>query len=369
MKRYLILILGLALLLALGVYESRLRPAAVAERLPTGEAEWIWASEVDQDDGWVNFFLYRDFDVGESVPDAANLVIQADSGYWVFVNTHAAGSGGFSEGAPLDSYDVAKFLRPGGNRLLVQVRSRRGIGGLLASLDLGEQGAVVTDGAWQMCRRYEAALRGHGFVPEDREEVKSWGRPPVGDWHVSSEVDRLPLLAAQLLPVQSAKVTRVRSLGRDWERRFPPIRDRESLGRWVIFDLGREVQGYINIAFADTTGSRGLVYTGFDRPTGPDSGDPQTYFSNPPGRGSWTDLQPRRFRFVSVLAVSDIAGLRVFETEPKWVEARVGATRSRRAFDFVPPTSAVSIEDEFWRELKRVTGLTGREAFQGGLSR
>lgn len=369
MKRYLIPTAVLAVLLALGVYESRLRPAADAERLPTGEAEWIWASSLDEEDGWVNFFLYRDFDVGERVPAAAELVIRADDGYWVFVNQRAAGSGGFLEGGPSDSYDVAKYLRPGGNRLLVQVRSRRGVGGLLAKLDLGEQGEVVTDRTWRMCTRYETALHGHGFVPEDMEDVKAWGRPPVGGWHVGTEVTRLPVLARQLLANKPAKVARVRGLGRDWEKRFPPPENRESLGRWVIFDLGRVVHGYLNVAFAKPTGARGLVYTGIERPTGPDTADPASRFSSPPGRGSWTDPQPRRFRFVVVLAVADIAGLRVYETAPEWVAERgAGAIRSHRAFDFVPPPSTVSIEDEFWRELERVTGLTGREAFQGGLS-
>ncbi len=369
LKRYFIRIVVLvALLAALGVYESRLRPAALARQLPTGAAEWIWASDMDGEDGWVTFFLYRDFQLGESLPDRAELVVQADGGYWAFVNQQAAGAGGFRDRAPSDSYDVAKFLRPGANRLLFQLRSRRGVGGLLARLDLGEQGVVATDGSWRMCRRYQSALLVSGFVPEDRGGVRAWGLPPIGDWRVEPDTVRLPVLGDQLLPVQTAKVTRIRALGREWDRRFPTPESRLPLGRWVVFDLGRVVNGYLNVVFATRAGTRGLIYLGLDRPTGPDRADPAAYFSSPAGRGSWTDLQPREFRFVTVLALSEVAGLRVFETPPEWVAERgAGEVRSRRAFGFVPPSSTATIEDEFWRELKRVTGLTGREAFQSGL--
>ena len=48
----------IALLVALGLYESRLRPARLGQKLPTGQAEWIWASDVGVEDGWASFFVY-----------------------------------------------------------------------------------------------------------------------------------------------------------------------------------------------------------------------------------------------------------------------------------------------------------------------
>lgn len=372
MNRNILKISAMAVVLvALGLYESRLRPARLASALPTGTAEWIWAEDVSAEDGWVTFFLFRDFELGSAVPESATLAVQADGGYWAFVNQHAVGSGAYRERAGLDSYEVARFLRPGPNRVVIQVRSRRGIGGLLARLELGDQGAVVTDRRWKTFGRYESAVTRSGFVPEDVGRVKSWGAPPVGAWRVAREPNPVPVLADQLVPVQTAGVARVRALGeREWNRRFPDPAQREPLGRWVIFDLGRLVEGYLNVVFTERHGVRGLVYTGTDRPTGPDSSDPVTWFSSPPGRGSWTDVQPRRFRFVSVLALDEIVGLRVFETAPGWVEARgAGEVRSRRAFFFDPPPSTATVEDEFWGELERVTGLTGREAFESVLSR
>ncbi|MCP4202843.1 MAG: hypothetical protein GY769_13040 [bacterium] len=365
-----VVVVSLVVLLGgLGVYESRIRSAALARELPTREAQWIWASDLDAEDGWVNFFVYRDFVLESGVPDRAELTIQADEGYWAFVNRQAAGSGGFRDGAPVDSYDVAEFLRPGANRLVVQLRSRRGVGGLLARLDLGEAGSVVTDGGWRMCRRYESALLGSGFVPEDIGTVKVWGVPPVGSWPVLPEVVRLPALGDQLLSSQTTDIFRFRALGQsEWVRRFPPPESRLPLGRWVIFDLGRVVHGYMNVVFAAHGGAQGLVYTSLDRPTGPDTADPATRFLSPVGRGSWTDPQPREFRFVTVVALAEIAGLRVFETAPEWVAERgAGEIRRRRAFGFQPPPSAATVEHEFWRELKRVTGLTGREAFESTL--
>jgi hypothetical protein len=358
----------IGVLVGLGVYESRLRPAALARELPTGDAEWIWASDLDAESGWVSFFAYRDFTLEQGVPDRAELLVQADEGYWAFVNQRAVGSGGFRDGAPADSYDVAKFLRPGANRLVVQLRSRRGVGGLLARLKLGEQESVVTDGDWRSCRRYASALLNSGFVPEDVSTVKVWGAPPIGAWRVRSETARLPVLADQLLSVRGLEVARVRALGQpEWDKRFPPPESRLPLGRWVVFDLGRVVHGYINVAFAAHGGVQGLVYTSVDHASGPYTAEPATHFVSPVGRGSWTDLQPREFRFVTVLSLAEIAGLRVFETTPEWVVERgAGVDRPRRAFSFEPPSTA-AVEDEFWRELKRVTGLTGREAFESVL--
>lgn len=369
MKRTLLPILAV-LLLALGIYESRLRPAALARSLPTGTAEWIWSADVDAEDGWASFFVYRDFEVGAVVPTRAQLVVQADGGYWAFVNQHPVGSGGFREGAPADSYQVETFLRPGANRLLLQVRSRRGIGGVIANLDLGDSPGVVTDGRWKAFARYESAVLGPGFIPEDVVSTKVWGRPPIGAWPVSSQAAEIPLLADQLLPEQRARVTRIRPLGqRDWEKRFPSPDEHLPLGRWVVFDLGEVVHGYVNVAFASRAGVRGLIYTNRERPSGPDTADPAVWFAAPPGRGSWTDLQPRSFRFVTVLSLAELSGLRVFETDPGWVEARgAGQVRSRRAFSFTPPDSTATIEHEFWSELQRVTGLTGREAFERGPS-
>lgn len=370
MKRFLFRISAIALLLlGLGLYESRLRPAVAARDLPTGSAEWIWAEDLSAADGWVTYFLYRDFEVGPSLPERAELVVEADGGYWAFVNQHAVGSGAYREHAAVDAYEVAAMLRPGANRVVFQVRSRRGVGGLLASLRLGGRGSVVTDGSWKTFRRYENSVLENGFVPEDVGRVKSWGRPPVGAWHVAREVVRVPVLADQLLPVQSAGVVRIRALGaRDWNKKFPAPEAHEPLGRWVIFDLGRVVSGYINVTFAERSGARGLLYTSLDRPAGPDASDPAAWFVSPPGRGSWSEAQPREFRFVTVLALAEISGLRVFETPAEWVAARgAGEIRSRRAFGFAPPPSATTVEDEFWRELERVTGLTGREAFEGVL--
>ncbi len=371
MSRWTRILLVAALLLGLAAYQRWLAPGRLAGRLPTGGAEWIWAGDSDTYVGWVNFFVYKDFVLEGDPPEAAELVIEADEGYWAFLNGKPVGSGGFRGGAELDGYDVAGFLRPGANRILVQLKSRRGVGGLLAALDLGAAGSVPTDRSWRMSRRYEPAMVASGFLPEDDGEVLVWGSPPIGSWGTPQGVVRVPLLGEQLASKQARQAFRIRTLGRpEWERQFPAPERRIPLGRWVVFDLGEITQGYVNVVFATTVGARGLIYTGIERALGPDSADPAAWFLAPPGRGSWSDVEPRRFRFVTVLADAEVAGLRVFETEAEWAASRARAEkRSASAFDFEPPPSGPAVEDEFWGELERVTGLAGREAlesFPGG---
>ncbi|MFQ5526841.1 MAG: hypothetical protein ACE5GX_11345 [Thermoanaerobaculia bacterium] len=375
-QRRIRILVAAAVLLALAAYERWLRPAGLERRLPTGSAEWVWSTAAEPGGGWVNFFVYKDFELAGAVPDAAELMIQADEGYWLFLNGKALGSGSYRDDEPLDTYEVGRFLRGAANRIVVQLRSRRGAGGLLLSLDLGARGArgargaIVTDATWRSTSRYEAALLSAGFVAEDEAPVQVWGAPPVGDWGEPIAKTMRPVLDRHLIAGPARASARIRLLGRsDWERHFPEAERRIPLGRWVVFDMGEVAEGYLNVVFSSRGGARGLVYTGIERIHGPDSAEPATWFLAPPGRGSWSDLEPRRFRFAAVLADAEIAGLRLFETSLEGVGSRSEAGgRSVKAFGLEPP-SGTTVEDEFWRELERVTGLTGREAlksFPGG---
>lgn len=379
-RRYRFLAL-IGLLALLAGYARWVRPGRLEQGFPTGGAEWIWAGEaavgpdltsshgrgywIGSALAWTNFFVYKDFSLSGE-PAKARLLIQADEAYWVFVNGRPVGSGAFAESGVVDAYEVAPFLRAGENRVLVQLRSRRRVGGLLATLDLEDGHRIPSDRTWRASGRYEAKMQTAGFVAEDERAVTVWGRPPVGSWPDPAESVAVPVLGQQVLASGARGPERVRYLGESlWERRFPEPNRRMPLGRWVVFDMGTAVSGYLNVVLAEPKGARGLVYLGHERVPSPDNSDPATWFRAPPGRGSWSDFEPRRFRFVAVLADAEIAGLRVFETRTdSVVGSRHRSPRTERALGLEPPPSGSTVEDEFWRELERVTGIAGREALE-----
>ena len=87
------------------------------ERIPF-HANWIWAEHNDQKNDWVAF--RKSFSVTE-VPKQAELLISADTKYWLYVNGRlAVNEGGlFRESLPgcgyADRVDIACYLQPGEN--------------------------------------------------------------------------------------------------------------------------------------------------------------------------------------------------------------------------------------------------------------
>ncbi len=391
-----------ACLAVLVAWEVWWRPARTAATLPTGEARWIWSAE-DPGVGlttskWRNVFLYRDFEVtppggAGAAPVAAllsnpadpsilaSLRVKADEAYWAYLNGRPIGSGVYREGSPVDLYDLtgrlAELVRPGPNRLALEVRSRRGVGGALVQLQLGREGEsgfteIVSDGTWRATDRYVPGLLEPGVEPEEALPVRVWGLPPVGRWGLPRELVRVSGLDEQLAAGAgsgtAAVVDRLRPLDQDkWTRAFSPPEHRVPLGRWVFFDFGRTVHGYLNVVLAERAGARLLIYPGLDRTYEPGTAEPAAFGAVPVGRGSWTDVSPRSFRFVTVLATAEVSGVRAYEVDPTWVASlRDDVAIESTAFGIEPPSSP-SVEDEFWSELERITGVRGREAFESRL--
>lgn len=357
---------AVAILLALAGYERFVRPALVPNSMATGKAEWIWA-DADPGPNWQSVFLFRDFELNR-VPQQASLVVQVDEAYWAYINGIAIGSGVYREGGSLDLFGLSDELQTGSNRVALEVRSRRGVGGALARLQLGsgdEERSIVTDGTWLAADRYTPGVLEPAGPTADSRTARVWGRPPIGRWNAPESVVRLPVLANQLVSSAPIGIDRLRPLDYPrWTRRFSPPEHRVPLGRWVYFDFGRTVRGYLNVVFAERGGAKGLVYVGDEGTFEPGNAEPATHLVVGVGRGSWTDTTPRSFRFVTVLATAEISGVRAYEVKPDIVESRSEAsTPDSTAFEFEPP-SRMSIEDEFWSEVERLTGLRGREAFE-----
>ncbi len=227
----------LVLVLALA---AQLRPVLRARSLPTRSAEWIWQPFDARDHTPAAFFAARDFHLA-APPPRARLLITADEAYIVTLNGKRIGAGAFSpdqppgpppgrRGAPLDVYEVGPLLLPGGNRLLVELRSARGAGGLLASLideATGRQ-LVGTDERWRILPRHEEGLA-RGWLPiGGGVPALVWGYPPIGRWGLPrAGAPPRPLLTEQLGPPSArcpdAPLSAPRQAGRGATGRLPAL--------------------------------------------------------------------------------------------------------------------------------------------------
>ena len=94
--------------------------------------EWIW-SQVEKGPEHTTVWFEREFEFpAAAVVRDATVFAAADDRSWIYVNGRYAGQGGdHHEGARCD---VAKFLKPGKNKITIKVRNDGGYGMLLANL-------------------------------------------------------------------------------------------------------------------------------------------------------------------------------------------------------------------------------------------
>lgn len=317
--------------------------------LPTKEAQWIWKAIDRKDHDPIAFYAIRDFDL-ESPPGKARLLITADEEYVVILNGKRIAAGTFAggSGTRLDVYEVGPLLLPGGNRLIVELRSGRGAGGLLATLEdeATRRPIVVSDESWRIFPRHELGLV-RGWLPLDEGADKGdpafcWGYPPIGRWGRPRVGRPEPLLpAAPVLPAASARET-----GR------PP-------GSPVLYDWGREVEGYLTLDVppADEPGV-GLLYTGAEPPN-PRRAPLTAPVLILPGRHDWMDARPRRFRYAVVVGLARSATAAVLPAP-----ARPALPRDpdeMRVFGIEGPPLRTPVEDEVWSKLQSFSGIARRK--------
>jgi hypothetical protein len=358
-------------------------------RAVVGGAEWIWRPAPADQVTPIAFFVACDLDL-TTVPAAAELLALGDERYVLWINGRRVGSDAYSPGAPLDVYSVASLLRPGRNRLAAELRSGRGAGGFLASLRdpaTGHQFAV-TGAGWRRVDEQTA-----GFVEGDlplavAKPVVSWGRPPVGRWGVPVAGPHRPLYGDAVDPGHPLRPVRFAVLGEPLTWRSPrELRGRlrrsdpEALRPGLLFDWGREVEGYLGLRSAwHTQRPAALLFTG-DAPRDPlarlrpaegpaeetdagailAAGSPVVSVD---GRRNWSDVVPRRFRYAAVVG---FRGLQAAWVEPVISEAAAEAlprspvAAATGVFGVTPPPSRSPVEDDVWRELQRLADLAGRE--------
>ncbi|HSS51023.1 MAG TPA: hypothetical protein VLX28_18945, partial [Thermoanaerobaculia bacterium] len=295
---------------------ARALPGVRARGLPTAGAQWIW-KDVDWDDHQpAVFYVARDFDL-VAPPASAHLLATADEEYVLTLNGRRLGAGAFQPGAVLDIYEAGPFLLPGANRLMIEVRSARGAGGLLASLVDGAGRMLVgTDDRWRLFPNYELGLE-RGWLPLDRGvPVYCWGFPPMGRWGRP----RLGRLKPQLGEIAGPAVPTISATPQ------PPVLPAPAgrpPGSPVLYDWGREMTGYVSLELAPAAVAsaepaemqKALLFTG-DSPPDPLRSRPAASILIAPGRRVWLDARPRRFRYALTLGLAPAANLAVLPVPP-----------------------------------------------------
>lgn len=150
----------------------------------TGRAQWIWAQHRMSDNQPVAFFAAREFDLPER-RIFTRLKVLGDPEYTVWVNGTEIAGRQVGEERVLDVYDISQLVKTGRNRVVIAVRAPRGVGGLIAAIDIAPETAnwVVTDGRWKIYREWDPTLLHYDVANVPWERPMLIGEPPVGRWN------------------------------------------------------------------------------------------------------------------------------------------------------------------------------------------
>jgi hypothetical protein len=156
----------------------------------TGNAQWIWDQHRLASEQPVVFFATREFDIPPN-PEFVHIKVAADPEYILYFNGTEMGGRRFRGTSVADVYDVTKMARPGTNRIVVAVRSAKGVGGLLVSADLGTmlENILVTDDQWKLFHTWSDELLRRDPPQLTWVKPRLLGTPPVGRWDYLTEVE------------------------------------------------------------------------------------------------------------------------------------------------------------------------------------
>ncbi len=364
-KRWFWLLSLILVLVALAVAEKVVRWTATMTSLPTGRAEWIWASIAEGQAEPEAFYLVRDFELDFTV-EQARLLVLADEEYVAILNGVQIGGGRYSGEGLVDAYSVGGFLERGRNRLVIEARSSRGNGGLLLNLEVqgaGDSLTVVSDGAWQVLRHQVRSLGRAGEEIQDGVEPMVWGLPPIGRWPLPTMVRPRPTIPELLVGGEPRRAVRARQGGgnRVWKRLDRDTAPDRRFGPWVTFDWGRSVTGYLALEYPIEESPVALIYVGDELPD-PAVSRPTAVLVGLEGGWLWSDTLPRRFRYATVLVRGSVTGAMVVPTDPKKSAALIPAEEgSNGVFGLQSKILRTPLENEFRRELHGLASAAGRE--------
>lgn len=327
--------------------------------------QWIWREGDLRAIGPTAFYVVREVTL-DTVPEGATVTVVGDEEYILRLNGTCVAAGSWRPGAPAARYLVSRWLRPGRNRLVAELRSSTGAGGFWLELaDPAGRVLLRTDGAW---RRFDEAW--HGLFREtplvEARPVRVLGGGSLGRWSVPGPA---PLRRAVEDRTRSAPrravAVRVPSEGPAW-RPAASRRRGPNLGPQVEFDFGEEVVGYLQLAYRDASGEAGpgvgLVRIGdLPAPPAPWAAD----FVVVPIRLAEHRLSaaPRRFRYVAVAGLPGIFDAEVWETDPRELAGEALDGTAELGVFGLARASGAPMQHEIWRELEGLPGVVVR---QGG---
>jgi len=332
---------------------------AVAERglhdrrsraLPSDGAQWIWAEGPWEKSAMPAAFLAAcDFRLADP-PPAAQVSLIADEEYLLYVNGRLVGSNHYRKDAPLDVYEIGDLLRPGTNRLVAELRSGRGVGGVLAMVEVGERTAECPTGPdWRVFRRRSAGIL-RGWMPLDGGEgPRLWGWSPTGRWGTPAPGTARPRLDAPHMTSLEP--------GRAREVLTAPSGERPA--RLLLYDWGEEVFGFLRLRFARAEPSA-LLYFGAEPP------DPRQHPADAlvvglSGDKLWRSATPLRLRYLLIGGDAELRGVEILPFGPEYAAAYPPPWPPAGLLGLTPPQLRTPVEDEIRRELQGFAGLARRE--------
>jgi len=308
---------ALTLLLGLAVVAERQRWFARLLGAPAEETTWIWPVAWSQEVEERAFFLAHDVEL-VTPPSEARLEVGGDPEYIVRVNGRRVGAGVWEPERGLDVYEVGPLLRPGRNRLLLEMRSAVGSGGAaLRLVAAGGEELARTGGDWRVYLRGWRALMNLDEPLPNGAPAEVLGDSPLARWGLPKLHSR-PLYSELVTAdaVRAAPLCRSREPLSSWREQPSSARRILELGDVAECDFGSEVTGIPQLDFDPVEPVEGLLFFA-DRPLESLDRVPDRVLLGVAGLGFWQDAAPRRFRYLTVVAMPSLRRVGAIELTPQ----------------------------------------------------
>ncbi|MBZ0112506.1 MAG: hypothetical protein K8J08_08605 [Thermoanaerobaculia bacterium] len=332
------ILIAVAVLIGLSISQSS---GGDSQDFAGAAPDWIWDPE------WPSmpaarahaFAVERTVTVPAVVPASARLLIQADEEYHLSINGQWVGAGRYRDGTRWDAYPISSLVRPGENQLRVELRSSRGVGGLLLCLQ-AEAGApcwLRSNELWKV-------------VPADRSpsrSAKAWGQAPVGKWPLPTGILERGLASVCIDTAHPATPRRIVALD-------PLTRgegeDEVSLPVWSL-RWGPRARAILELDLDPAVRHLGELSFGHNRRLPVDRTSRETVITEP-GQSTFRSVTGRELRIAEVDGIAEVLGGRYYRVRDEcddWMFELPPPTEG--LLGLPPPPSRTPVQDELWGDL------------------